>query len=339
MDILKTMQALNACHGPSGREAPVAEAIRSLAAPYVDEITTDALGNLICHRKGEGPKVLFAAHMDSIGLLVTHIDEKGFLRFAPVGGLSAHEVLGTPVRFANGVRGVVALEGKVEAKEMKLEQLYLDIGAKDEAEAKGMVQVGDTAVYDTAAFLSGGKIFSPYLDDRIACVILLMAMERLSSRRNDLYFVFTVQEEVGLRGARTAAYGVAPDYGVAVDVTDSDDIPSAPHECSSQAGKGAAIKIMDHSVICHPEVVAKMEALAKEQKIPYQRDILRFGGTDAGAIHQARSGVLTGGISVSTRYVHTPLEVADLEDIEACAALTAAFAQAELAPAAKVGQA
>ena len=330
MDILATLQALNACHGPSGREAPVAELLRALAAPYVDEIATDTLGNLICHRKGDGPKVLFAAHMDSLGLLVTHIDEKGFLRFAPVGGLSAHEVLGAPVRFANGVHGVVALEGKAEAKEMKLEQLYLDIGARGEAEARGMVEVGDIAVYDTAAFSTGNRLFSPYLDDRIACVILLMAMKRLVGRRNDLYFVFTVQEEVGLRGARGAAFGIAPDYGIAVDVTDSDDIPSAPHECSSCAGKGAAIKVMDSSVICHPEVVSKLEALAREQGIPCQRDILRFGGTDAGAIHQSRAGVLTGGISVPTRYVHTPLEMADLGDIEACAALTAAFAQAEL---------
>ena len=289
-----------------------------------------ALGNLICHKKGSGPKVLFAAHMDSIGLMVTYIDEKGFLRFGPVGGLSAHEVLGTPVRFANGTRGVLALEGKVEPKDMKLEHLYLDIGARNEAEAKAMVQVGDIAVYDTHAFCSGGRIFSPYLDDRIACAVLLMAMERLKNTENDLYFVFTVQEEVGLRGARTAAYGVAPDYGIAVDVTDSDDIPSAPHACSSVAGKGAAIKVMDSSVICHPSVVAKLEKLALTGNIPCQKDILRFGGTDAGAIHQSRAGVYTGGISIPTRYVHTPLEVADLGDVEACAALVAAFAQAKL---------
>ena len=238
MELIEILQALNACHGPSGSEGAVAGVLRTLAAPYVDSCTTDALGNLICHKKGSGPKVLFAAHMDSIGLMVTYIDEKGFLRFGPVGGLSAHEVLGTPVRFANGTRGVVALEGKVEPKDMKLEHLYLDIGARNEAEAKAMVQVGDIAVYDTHAFCSGGRIFSPYLDDRIACAVLLMAMERLKNTENDLYFVFTVQEEVGLRGARTAAYGVAPDYGIAVDVTDSDDIPSAPHACSSVAGKG-----------------------------------------------------------------------------------------------------
>ena len=330
MDILEIMQALNACHGPSGNEGQVAAAIRTLAAPYVDEITTDALGNLICHKQGTGPRVMFAAHMDSIGFIITHIDEHGYLRFGQVGGLSAHDLPGTPVRFRNGTRGVVAVQGKVEPKDWKLDHLYIDIGAKDQAEAKTMVQVGDTAVFDTTPFVSGRKLFSPYLGDRIACAILLSAMERIKRADNDLYFVFTVQEEVGLRGARTAAYGIAPDYGIAVDVTDSDDIPDAPHECSSAAGKGAAIKVMDSSVICHPAVVKTLEDLAQTRNIPYQRDILRFGGTDAGAIHQSRAGVYTGGISVATRYVHTPLEVADLDDIEACVALTAAFAQAKL---------
>ena len=330
MDILAIMQKLNACHGPSGCESQVAAAIAELARPYVDEITTDALGNLICHKKGSGPKVMFAAHMDSIGCIVTHIDEQGYLRFGQVGGLSAHDLPGTPVRFANGTRGIIAVQGKVEPKDWKLDHLYIDVGAKDRAEARAMVQVGDMAVFDTVPFVSGRKLFSPYLDDRIACVILLSAMERIKRADNDLYFVFTVQEEVGLRGARTAAYGIAPDYGIAVDVTDSDDIPDAPHECSSVAGKGAAIKVMDSSVICHPAVVNILEDMALARNIPYQRDILRFGGTDAGAIHQSRSGVYTGGISVATRYVHTPMEVADLDDIEACVALTAAFAQAKL---------
>ena len=330
MEFLEIMQKLNACHGPSGDEGQVAAAIREMAQPYVDEITTDVLGNLICHKKGSGPKVMFAAHMDSIGFIITHIDDNGYLRFGQVGGLSAHDLPGTPVRFRNGTRGVVAVQGKVEPKDWKLDHLYIDIGAKDRAEASTMVQVGDMSVFDTVPFVSGGKLFSPYLDDRIACAILLSALERIKRSDNDLYFVFPVQEEVGLRGARTAAYGIDPDYGIAVDVTDSDDIPDAPHECSSAAGKGAAIKVMDNSVICHPAVVKTLEELAVASNIPYQLDILRFGGTDAGAIHQSRAGVYTGGISAATRYVHTPLEVADLEDIEACAALAAAFAQAKL---------
>ena len=330
MELFDIVKALNACHGPSGDEEEVAAAIRSMAEPWVDEITTDPLGSLICHKTGSGKKVMFAAHMDSIGMIVTHIDEKGFLRFGQVGGLSPHDLPGTPVRFKNGTRGVVAVQGKVEPKDWKLEHLYIDVGAKDAAQARAMVQVGDVAVYDTPAFVSGSTLFSPYLDDRIACAILLKAMEQVGESPNDLYFVFTVQEEVGLRGARTAAYGIDPDYGIAVDVTDSDDIPDAPHECSSVAGRGAAIKVMDSSVICHPKVVKRLEELALAREIPFQRDILRFGGTDAGAIHQSRAGVYTGGISVATRYVHTPMEMADLGDVQACVDLAAAFARDNL---------
>ena len=204
MDILKTLQALNACHGPSGDEKEIAAAIEKLAAPYADKIKTDTLGNLIVRKKGSGPKIMFSAHMDSIGFIVTHIDEQGYLRFGKVGGLCAADLLATPVRFKNGVRGVVSLDGKVKPKDMKLDDLFIDIGAKDGEEAKAMVQVGDTAVYDTPAFASGGRLYSPYMDNRIACVILLMALELLKRTDNDLYFVFSVQEELGLRGARTA---------------------------------------------------------------------------------------------------------------------------------------
>lgn len=330
MDILETLQTLNACHGPSGDEAQIAAKLRELAEPYVDECIVDTLGNLICHKKGSGPKVMFAAHMDSIGFIVTHIDEKGFLRFGKLGGLSAADLLGTPIRFKNGTRGVVALEGKADSKTRKLDNLYLDIGVGSREEAETLVQLGDTAVYDTPAFRTRERIFSPYLDNRISCAVLLMALERMQKSPNDLYFVFTVQEELGLRGGRTAAYGIDPDYGIAVDVTDSDDIPEAPHECSSVSGKGAAIKLMDSSVICHPVVVAKLETLAEEQQIPHQRDVLRFGGTDAGAIHQSRTGVYTGGISIPCRYIHSPMEAVDCRDVEACAGLVAAFAQAEL---------
>ncbi len=331
MDILQTLQALNACHGPAGDEAQVAAELKKLAAPYVDDCAIDTLGNLICHKKGSGPKVMFAAHMDSIGFIVTHIDEKGFLRFGQLGGLPANDLPGTPVRFKNGTRGTVAQEGRKssgeEPKARKVDDLYLDIGAQDRGEAEKLVQIGDTAVYDTPSYCSGQRLFSPYMDNRISCVVLLMALERLKESPNDLYFVFTVQEELGLRGARTAAYGIDPDYGIAVDVTVAGDTPEAAHGYSSAAGKGAAIKVMDSSVICHPAVVARMEVLAGAQGITCQRDIIRSGGTDAGAIHQTRRGVYTGGISIPCRYTHSPMEMVDCRDVEACAALVAAFAQ------------
>lgn len=330
MDILHTLQALNACHGPSGDESQVADAIEQLARPFADDVRRDALGNLIVHKKGSGPKVMLAAHMDSIGFIVSHIEDNGFLRFGKLGGLSAASCLHAPVRFKSGAKGLVALDGGVEPGKMTLNDLYIDIGAASREEAEQLVRLGDTAVFDTPAHMAAGRLISSYLDDRIACVVLLLALERLNESRNDLYFVFTTQEELGLRGAKPAAYGIDPDYGVAVDVTGSDDTPNARHNCSSVLGGGAAVKIMDGSVICHPAMVNKLCALAEEKGITYQRDILRAGGTDAGAIHTTRAGVRTGGVSIPCRYTHSPVEMADLKDVEAVADLVAAFAQAQL---------
>lgn len=330
MELFHLIETLNALHGPSGDEGEIRAAIAELAKPYADEITTDTLGNLIVHKQGRGPKVMFAAHMDSIGFIVTHIEKDGFLRVGMLGGISAQEVAYTPVRFKNGVKGVLAKEEKAEFGKLKLHECYIDIGAKDQEEAKNMVQVGDTAVYDTSAFTNNSKVYSPYLDNRVACAILLQAMQRIDHSENDLYFVFTAQEEVGIRGAKTAAWSIDPDYGIAVDVTDVDDTPGSEQCGTAQLGKGAAIKVMDHSVLCHPAVVQKLSDLAQEQQIPVQKDILRSGGTDAGAIHVSRMGVLTGGISIPCRYIHTPQEMADLQDVESCVKLTAAFAQSKL---------
>lgn len=333
MELIRLIETLNSAHGPSGDEGDVRAVIETLAKPYADEVSTDTLGNLIVRKKGNGPKVFFAAHMDSIGFIVTHIEEKGFLRVGRLGGISPKEAVYTPVRFKNGVRGVLIPEEKADFGKLKLDECFIDIGARSEEEARKLVRVGDTAVYDTAVFANegSGQVFSPYLDNRISCAVLLSSLERLPRDcPNDLYFAFTVQEEVGLRGARTAAFGVDPDYGIAVDVTDVDDTPGSEKSGTTQLGRGAAVKVMDSSVICHPVVVAKLEDLAQARNIPVQRDILRGGGTDAGAIHTTRMGVRTGGISVPCRYIHTPNEAANLADAQACADLVLAFAQAEL---------
>ena len=332
MELIELIQTLNAAHGPSGDEGGIREVIARLAAPYADEVTADTLGNLLVRKKGPGPRVMFAAHMDSIGFIVTHIEKEGFLRLGRLGGISPREASYTPVRFKNGVRGVVVPEEKADFGKLKLDECYLDIGAKDEVQAKEMVRVGDTAVYDTPTFINHGKVVSPYLDNRISCAVLLKVLEQVKESPNDLWFVFTVQEEVGLRGGKTAAWGVDPAFGIAVDVTDVDDTPGSEKSGTVQLGKGAAVKVMDSSVICDPQVVAGLEALAASEHIPAQRDILRAGGTDAGAIHITRTGVRTGGISVPCRYVHTPVEMADLGDAEQCVRLAAAFARCRLDP-------
>ncbi len=330
MDILNTIQKLNACHGPSGEECHIANTIRELAAPYADEHCFDPMGNLIVHKKGTGPKVMFAAHMDSIGMIVTHIEENGYVRFGKMGGLNLHALLHTPVRFGNGTRGLVGLDCSADVKKPAVEDMFLDIGAHSREEAEKLVSIGDTAVFDTPTFAAGDRMVSPYMDNRISCVVLLAAMERLEATNNDLYFVFTTQEEVGLRGAKTAAYTIDPDYAIAVDVTVSDDEPGAKHHGSSVLGKGAAIKVMDSSVICHPQMVTKLTELATEKGIAFQNDVIRSGGTDAGAIHVSRTGVYTGGISIPCRYIHSPTEMVQLSDVEACIDLTVAFACAKL---------
>ncbi|NCB63874.1 MAG: M42 family peptidase, partial [Clostridia bacterium] len=250
-----------------------------------------------------------------------------------VGGLHIPDILYAPVRFKNGVRGLITASESADPKKLEISDLVIDIGAHDADEARAMVQVGDVAVYDTPAFRAGDRLVSPYMDNRISCVVLLMAMEQLAQAGlggNDLYFVFTSQEEVGLRGAKTAAYGVDPDYGIAVDVTVACDELGSKHSASSRLGGGAAIKVMDATVICHPEMVAKLNALAKEHGIDAQLDVITAGGTDAGSIHTTRMGILTGGVSIPCRYVHTPTEMVDRGDAEACARLVAAFAGARL---------
>lgn len=330
MELLNILKTLNAAHGPSGDEGEIREAVAELARPFADEITADALGSLIVRKKGAGPRLMLAAHMDSIGLIVTHIEKEGFLRAGRLGGISPREAAYAPVRFRNGVRGVLVPEEKADPGKLKLDQCFIDIGAGDRESAEKLVRVGDTAVYDAGAVQVGKRVLSPYLDNRISCAILLLAMERIARPENDLYFVFTAQEEVGLRGVRPAAWGIDPDCGIAVDVTDVDDTPGSEKSGTARLGGGPAIKVMDSSVICHPAVVEALERTARALELPVQRDILRAGGTDAGAIHTTRIGVRTGGISVPCRYIHTPQEMADLRDAEGCVSLIAAFAQKRL---------
>ena len=330
MELLELIQTLNAAHGPSGDEGGIRERLAELARPLADEISTDTMGNLIVRKLGSGPRVMLCAHMDSIGFIVTHVEENGFLRVGRLGGISPKEAAYTPVRFGGGVRGVIVPEEKADFGKLKLDECYVDIGAKDRETALKAVAVGDTLIYDSPCFTNQGKVVSPYLDNRISCAILLKVLEEMELCPNDLYVVFTVQEEVGLRGAKPAAWAVDPDYAVVVDVTDVDDTPGSEKCGTVRLGKGLAIKIMDSSVICHPDMIQKLESQAKTLDMPTQRDIMRAGGTDAGVMHTTRIGVRTGGVSVPCRYIHTPVEMADLQDARDCAKLLCAFVQSKL---------
>ena len=335
MDMMKILAELTGAFGPSGCEDEISQVIERLAKPYADEISRDVMGNLICRKKGSGPKVMFSAHMDSVGLVATHIDEKGFVHVGAIGGVRPARVLSAAVKFQNGTKGLVCNHGAAAPDKLTMSDLRIDVGAADGEEAKKLVQVGDIAVYDgTARTAAGrtaaGRVISPYLDDRIGCLVLLMVMEQVGETDNDLYFVFSTQEEVGCRGAKTAAWAIDPDYGLAVDVCGTDDMPGSKHEVTALCGKGAAVNVMDRSVICHPRMVDKLLALAQEKGIPVQKSVSRMGGTDAGPIHQTRAGVYTGGISIPCRYTHTPSELVDLGDVKACADLAAAFAKSKL---------
>ena len=313
--------------GPSGREDAVREAIAAIAGEYIDDITTDALGNLICRKKGAGKKLLFAAHMDSIGAVATYIDEKGFIRFAQVGGLFKGDLINIQVRFAGGTRGVISYEEKTPFKDITLDNLFIDIGAADRADAERQVQIGDFAVFDAPRFEQNGVLCGPYLDNRIGCVTLLLVMERLAQQEieNDLYFAFTAQEEVGLRGAGAAAFAVEPDIAVAVDVTDTGDLPERKTPMAVDMGRGPAVKVMDRSVICTPEVCAALERAAAACGIDVQREILQFGGTDTAALQKTRAGVQAGAVSIPTRYIHSPSEMCAVSDVEAAARLLEKF--------------
>lgn len=325
MDTYELIAKLTAEFGPSGQETGIAQVISGLAQPYCDEIATDMMGNLIIHKKGDGPRLMITAHMDSIGLVVTYFEEDGTLRVGKLGGISPKEIRNAPVRFANGVMGTIKVHGKADEDKLTLDDLYLDIGAKNREEAQSMVRLGDVAIYATVSAKAGERIISPYLDNRVSCAVLLKALEALKKTEYDLYIVFTVQEELGLRGAKTAAYGIEPDFAVAIDVTGAYDYPGAPKVGSAVLGGGAAIKVMDSSVICHPAMVEKLTRLADKFGIKAQQDVLTRGGTDAGAIHQSRSGVVTGGISIPCRFSHTPTSIADLSDVEDCIKLVTVF--------------
>ncbi len=312
--------------GPSGYEHHIREAIRELVAPHADEITTDALGNLIVRKgaRGQGKRIMLAAHMDEIGVMVSHLDEDGFARFAPIGGVRPAYCLGGRVRFLNGRVGVINSEQTPDpSKTPPLEKMFIDLGSANHG-----IQVGDVAAFDRTFEDLGERVVSKALDDRVGVAVLIRALQQLESTPHEIYFVFSVQEEVGVRGATTAAYHIAPEIGIAVDVTGWGDTPKVPPMVDVKLGAGPAIKIRDRGMLADPRVVQWMTHTADKAKIPYQREVLLSGSTDARAIQLSRAGVPAGTISIPCRYVHSPSEIIDIRDAENAAALLVALLSA-----------
>lgn len=313
--------------GPSGYEHQVRDLVASLVADHADEVRTDALGNLIV-RKGtrteQGKRIMLAAHMDEIGLMVSHIDERGYARFVPIGGVRPITCIGGRVRFLNGAVGVIGVEGTILAQNKlpTFDDLYLDVGATS-AEA-APVQVGDVAAFERPFVALGDRWVAKAMDDRIGVAVLVETLRRIEHTPHELYFVFSVQEEVGLRGATTAAYALNPDLGIAVDVTGSGDTPKGI-KMAVELGKGPAIKVRDGGMLADPRVVAWMVATAERAGLPYQREVLPHGTTDARAIQLTRAGVPAGTVSIPCRYVHSPSEMVDGRDVEHAVALLVAL--------------
>ena len=320
---MELLEKLSRCDAPSGCEKPVIELIKEEIKDYADEITVDALGNLIARKKGDGKKVMFAAHADEIGVVVTYIDENGFLRFSKVGDPATGDIVGRCVRFENGVVGTIATEEDNEKR--KGDKMYIDIGAANREMAERCVSIGDMGAFVGGFYVQNGKVIAKAMDNRAGCYVLIEAIKQVKSN-NDLYFVFTTQEEVGLRGARTAAYEIAPDYAISIDISDAGDIPGA-RKTAVALDKGACIKVMDYSVIINREVREKLIEVAEKNGVKYQLEIMMDGGTDAGVMQFARGGVKTGGISIPTRYYHTPAEVISIDDLNACTKLAVLFAE------------
>lgn len=319
------LKRLTAAHSPSGNEKQISSLITEYCSPYADEITTDVMGNLFVHKKGSGKKIMVSAHMDSLGLVVTYIDNDGYVRLYDLGGIRLVTLPGTRVRFENGAVGAVFLDGSVKASEAKITDMYIDIGASGKEEAEKMVSVGDTAVYDTPCECVGSLIVSPYLDNRIGCYVLIQSLMNLSDTDNDCWFVFSTQEEIGIRGAKTAAYTVDPDMAIAVDVAGVYDTPGCETKADTAIGKGPIIKLMDRSVLCHSDIISSMKECAQALDVSCQLDAQLAGGTDAGAIHITRGGVPTGILSIPTRYIHTPSEMINESDVDGCVKILTAM--------------
>ena len=312
--------------GPSGYESRIRDCVKNEVEPMVDEAYVDNLGNLIV-RKGEkgknGLRIMVAAHIDEIGVMVSHIDKQGYVRFVPIGGLYAQVCLGSRVRFLNGALGVIGSEAVPgSSKALTFEQLYIDLGWDGQGDLP--VKVGDVGVFEGSMQEMGERFVSKALDDRISVAILIEALRRMDADNvkslHEIYFVFSVQEEVGLRGANTAAFGIEPDLGLAVDVTRTGDTPKGA-KMEVSLGKGPAIKVRDQRMISDPRVVKWMVETAEKAKLPYQLEVLERGTTDAGAIQLSRAGVPAGCLSIPCRYLHTPSEMVDYRDVQNSVAL------------------
>ena len=334
MDMKELLKRLTDTFSTSGDEGAIRSVILDEVKQTADDCRVDALGNLIV-RKGQSSngssgakRIMIAAHMDEIGLMVTHVDDKGFVRFTSIGGVYPRHLPGGRVRFGNGLTGVIGLEPTDHASDVPpLDKMFIDVGASSRKDCP--VKVGDVAAFERPFLDLGNRVVAKSMDDRIGCAVAIEALRRVKHTPHELYFVFTTQEEVGTRGAQTSAYGIDPDLGFSIDVTGWGDTP-AKKDLSVSLGSGPAIKIRDGGMLSDPRIVDWMTRTAEKKRIPYQREVLLGGTTDARAMQLVRGGIPVGCISIPCRYVHSPSEMVDLRDVENAVKLVVALVEAPL---------
>ena len=316
--LVKELVSLGA---PSGFEDAVRDFIKEKAV--ADEIYIDSIGNLICHKKGNGKKIMVSAHMDEVGLIITEITDSGFLKFDTLGGIETAVICSKKVLIGdNKVPGIISAKaihlqkGDEVTLPLKIKDLCIDIGAKDKESAKQLVNLGDYAVFDGEYTKFGNNLAkSKALDDRVGCAILLELMKE--DYDSDMYFVFSVQEEVGLRGATVAAYNIKPDLALVIEGTTCSDVyGSKPHNQVTNLGSGAVMTAMDRAAISDKKYYDFIMKTADDNNIKLQIKRTGMGGTDAGAIQRSCAGVKTAVLAVPCRYIHSPVSIMNIEDSE-----------------------
>ena len=330
------LRLLTETPGPPGREERIREVVRRELAADVDEESVDPLGNVIARRRGRGgPRVMLAAHMDEIGFMVSHVDDQGFLRLLPLGGfdpktLTAQRVVVHGREDLVGVLGskpVHLMSEEEKRKAPKLEDFFVDLGLPAER-VNELVRQGDVVTRERGLAHLGDLVTGKSLDNRAGLYVLIEAMRALDDHVCEVIAVATVQEEVGIRGARVATSRVRPDIGLAIDITLANDLPDAkPHERVTGLGEGAAIKVYDSSAIVPQRIVDHLVRVAEDRGIPHQLEVMVRGGTDTRELQLAGEGAQAGAVSIPTRYVHQVVEALHPDDLDAAVALVAAFCE------------
>jgi putative aminopeptidase FrvX len=339
---IKLLASLSNAFGPPGNEEEVRAILRSELESYADDIRTDRLGNIFFIHRGENgyPKVMLAAHMDEVAFIVTFIDEAGFLRFHTLGGILSQVMPGQPIllRGTKGeVKGIIGtkpphiMTEDERKKPVKIEELFIDVGAESLREAKDKgIEIGTTGVFDVEfTELEKGYMRGKAFDDRMGCAVLVQVFKALKDSPYNITAVGTIQEEMGLRGARTAAWQADPDYALALEGTFAADVPgSSSDKVSSRLKSGPVVTFLDRTVITHPTVLKTLITAGKEKAIPFQFKQVPFGGTDAGAIHLVKAGVPSGTVAVPCRYIHGPASITHIDDFRNTVALVTEFVKA-----------